>query len=247
MNLIKNFLRNLAKSVFLIVYKFLNTFSKCKIKKFLKDKGVKRIKFWALLRSINLNDEFRTWAQGYYKNEKIFIKIGNDLTIKNEVFIFKNLVNPHKTFIMPIIYYKSDEINYIFYKFIPKRKKLFELKNEKDIKKCVEDFEDYLIWAKHEKFLHGDISFGNTCYSNGELRILDFGQSLIKTNPSIENDKIYRNGYHFKNIDSSHYIIDDAHSFSRLLSSKRMACITNCSYIQEIEKLIGYAQESFKV
>lgn len=247
MKFLKHIFGILFKKINFFYYNFLNLFSKSIVKKNLKTIGVKKVKFWMLLRKIDLDSEFKIWAQGYYNNRKIFIKIGNHPTIKNEVFIFKNLKNPHRTFIMPINIYNVDNVNYVFYNFLPRHKKLFELKHEKDVLKCVDDFKDYLQWAKNNNFLHGDISFGNTCYYNGELKILDFGLSLIKIKPSIENSKIYRNGYHFKNIDAHNYIIDDAHSFCCILVSKKMRCAINPECISDIRKFIGFATETFRI
>ena len=246
MNFVKNILITLRKRILQLLYFFVNLFYKTYIKTDLENAGIRHIRFWSSLKKVLETAEFRTWGHGKYRGRKVFIKIGNDPTIKNEIYIIKNIQNPTSVLLMPIFYFKKHDILYIVYPFLLKNRKMFELKNKSDIDTVIDDFLVYLDWAKKNSFVHCDISFGNTCFYEGKLILIDLGQSLIKTNPSKENKRIRRNGYRFSlNEEENFYIIDDAYSFMRVLKSNRMAYKVSDEQIERISKCLGCAEAKF--
>jgi len=247
-NVLKKLSRLPSKLLFLLSY-FLLRHNKAVSK--LLSIGLTNIRIFNIRkwRGSRANNIRRYYYTAQYNQKKCFVKLSNDSTILNEIFVNNYITrcgidcvpkllfsktNYDKDFSVLILEFKSDMRNFE----IPKDEKTFE-------SVC----EEFLhIYNKFSEFniIHGDINKSNLLLdSENRITVIDFGIGRISESDSIRIVRKTHCGTYFQTM-GSYRIYDDAYSFLMMLDDCGLPPMyKNKECYKKIESLIG--TNSYKV
>ena len=182
---------------------------------------------------------------GFYSNEKVFIKIGqNDATVENEYYVLKSILNVQLDFVAPIVCGSEKLDNntvMIAVKYLPGLRKFSLPDTKTEFTQLCENFYLLLKELRQNSIIHADIHEGNLMLQDKRIILLDFGISFVKGKKNSINYK-HRPGTFFREKDGVRRY-DDAYSFVCLLD--RLCVPIEWKKLEQYKKIVKCIDEYY--